>query len=86
MPIGYDPAKAVANLERHWVSLADASGALADPLAITVRDPEAGERYVTLGLGHAVELLVVVWTARDHACRLLSARRATGKERKRYEA
>ena len=84
MPIRYHPAKAAANLERHWVSLADASGALADPLAITVRDPDA-QRFVTLGLGSAVELLVVVWTEREDALRLLSARRATGKERKYYE-
>jgi uncharacterized protein len=86
MPTRYDPAKAAANLERHWVSLADACGALEDPLAITVRDPEAAERYVTVGLGSAVELLVVVWAAREDACRLLSARRATGKERNSYEA
>jgi uncharacterized DUF497 family protein len=86
MPIGYDPTKAAANLERHWVSLADASGALEDPLAITVRDPDAEHKFVTLGLGSAVELLVVVWTLREEACRLISARRATGKERKRYEA
>jgi uncharacterized protein len=85
MPIRYNPAKAVANLDQHWVSLADASGALNDPLAITVRDPEGEERYVTLGLSSAVELLVVVWTARQNACRLLAARRATGKERQRYE-
>jgi uncharacterized protein len=86
MPIRYDAAKAAANLERHWVSLADASGALADPLAITVRDPDADQRYVTLGLGSAVELLVVVWTEREDARRLVWARRATGKERKCYEA
>ena len=86
MPIRYDPAKATANLERHWVSLADASGALEDPLAITVRDSDAEQRFVTLGLGSAVELLVVVWAERDDACRLISARRATGKERKCYEA
>jgi len=85
MPIRYDPAKAAANLERHWVSLADAGGALEDPLAVTVRDPDGGERYVTLGLSSAVELLVVVWTARADTCRLLAARRATGKERQRYE-
>jgi uncharacterized protein len=86
MPIRYDAPKAAANLERHWVSLADAGGALEDPLAITVRDPDAQQRYVTLGLGSAVELLVVVWTEREDACRLVSARRATGKERKCYEA
>jgi uncharacterized DUF497 family protein len=86
MPIRYDPAKAAANLERHWVSLADAGGALADPLAITVRDPDTEHKFVTLGLGSAVELLVVAWTPREQACRLISARRATRKERKRYEA
>jgi uncharacterized protein len=86
MRIRYNPAKAAVNLERHWVSLADATGVFEDPLAITVHDPDADKRYVTLGLGGAVELLVVVWTERDDACRILSARRAALKERKDYEA
>ena len=87
MRLQYDPAKATENLKNHKVSFADAEGVLEDPLAITVEDPDAeGEkRFVTVGLGSAGEPLVVVWTERDEECRLISARRATRKERRQYE-
>lgn len=83
----YDPEKAAENLKKHKVSLADAEGVLADPLAVTIEDPDAeGEkRFVTVGLGSTGEVLVVVWTERDEVGRLISARRATRKERKQYE-
>ena len=82
-----DPAKAPSNLKKHGVSFADAEGVLQDPLAVTVEDPDAeGEqRFISIGLGSAGELLVVVWTERDDECRVISARRATRKERKQYE-
>jgi len=82
-----DPAKAASNLRKHGVSFADAEGVLQDPLAVTVEDPDAeGEqRFISIGLGSAGELLVVVWTKRDDECRVISARRATRKERKQYE-
>jgi uncharacterized DUF497 family protein len=82
-----DSAKAVSNLKKHGVSFADAEGVLQDPLAVTVEDPDAeGEqRFISIGLGSAGELLVVVWTERDDECRVISARRATRKERKQYE-
>ena len=88
MRFEYDSAKAAENLKKHKVSFADAEGVLEDPLAVTVEDPDAkGEkRFVTVGLGSAGELLVVAWTERDEACRLISARRATRKERKHYES
>ena len=58
-----------------------------DPLAICVADPEAKDesRYVQLGEGSAGELLIVVYTERAEAFRLISARRATRKERRDYE-
>ena len=88
MRFKHDPAKAVANLKKHGVSFADAEGVLEDPLAVTVEDPDAEseQRFVTVGLGNAGELLVVVWTERDDECRPISARRPTRKERKRYES
>jgi uncharacterized DUF497 family protein len=88
MGFKYDPAKAAANLKKHKVSLADAKGVLEDPLAITIEDPDAeGEqRLITIGLGNAGELLVVVYTERDDEYRLISVRRATRKERKQYES
>jgi uncharacterized protein len=87
MPIEHDPVKAAANLKKHGVSFADAEGVLFDPMALTVEDPGAlGERrFVTVGLGSAGEVLVVVYTYRNGEPRLISARRATGKERRSYE-
>lgn len=88
MRFQYDPAKAAANWRKHGVSFADAAGVLEDPLAMTIEDPNAfGEqRFVTVGLGNAGELLVLVWTERGGECRAISARRPTAKERKQYES
>jgi uncharacterized protein len=88
MRFQHDPQKAAANLRKHGVSFADAEGVLEDPLAVTIEDPDAEgeERYVTIGLGSAGELLVVIWTERAGDCRVISARRVTRKERKQYEA
>jgi uncharacterized DUF497 family protein len=87
MRFQYDPAKAVANLKKHGVSLADAEGVLEDPLALTVNDPDSeGEtRFITIGLGSAGELLVVVYTERNDEYRIISARRPTRKELRSYE-
>lgn len=88
MRFDHDPAKAAANLRKHGVAFADAEGVLADPLGVTVEDPDAvGERrFVTIGLGNAGEVLVFVWTESDGDCRPISARRPTRKERKLYES
>ena len=87
MRFQYDPAKAVANLKKHGISFADAEGVLEDPLALTVQDPDSeGEaRFITIGMGSASELLVVVYTERNEEYRIISARRPTRKERKSYE-
>lgn len=87
MPLLHDPHKAAANLKKHGVSFPEAEGVLFDPMALTVEDiGAAGEpRFVTIGLGSAGEILVIVYTNRDGEPRLISARRATRKERKSYE-
>ncbi len=88
MRLRYDPAKAAANFRKHGVSFADAEGVFQDPLAVTQEDPDAeGERrFIAVGLGSAAELLVVVYAMHDDEVRLISARRATRKERKTYES
>jgi uncharacterized DUF497 family protein len=82
-----DRSKAAINPKKHGVSLTDAETVLEDPLAITVEDPDAeGEHgYVTIGLGSAGELLLVIWTDRDDERRVISARRSTRRERDQYE-
>lgn len=87
MEFQLDPAKAAGNLRKHGVSFADAQGVFMDPLAVHRMDPDAKaeERFVGVGAGSAGTLLVVVYTVRSDAIRLISARRATAAEIRAYE-
>jgi hypothetical protein len=87
MRFRFDPAKAAANVKKHGVSFADAEGVFGDPLTIVIEDPDArGEsRHIAISLGNLGALLVVVYSEQRDECRLISARRATRKERKAYE-
>ncbi len=81
----WDPEKAAANLRKHGVDFADAATALADEVALTIPDDaESEERFVTLGMDALGRVLVVVYTWRGEDVRLISARRATARERRRY--
>ncbi len=74
------------NLEKHGIDFADAVSVLEDELALTIPDPEAGERrFVTIGEDSTRRLLVVVFTERGDRIRIISARAATKHERKQYE-
>lgn len=81
----WDPAQAVANVRKHGIAFADAVGALEDPMALTRVDRTPGEaRFATVGIDILGRVVVVVWTMRDHTIRLISARRATPRERRAY--
>jgi uncharacterized DUF497 family protein len=88
MDFQFDPAKAAGNLRKHGVSFADAEAVFMDPLALHRIDPDAEgeERFVAVGAGSAGPLLVVVYTLRGEAIRLISARRATPVEIRAYES
>jgi len=83
----WDPVKATRNLSKHGIRFADAVAVLEDEFALTVRDPfsEQEERWVTLGKDAFNRLLIVVYTWRGERIRLISARRATARERRAYE-
>ena len=83
----WDPAKAKANLEKHGVRFSDAELVLYDPHAVTIEDSTAqGEqRHISIGLGAAGQVLVVVYTYRGDDIRLISARPAARRERQEYE-
>ena len=86
MRFEFDPSKAAGNLRKHGVSFADAEGVFYDPLALHRPDRDEGEqRFVAVGLGNAGQILVVAYTLRAEDIRLISARRATPKERRNYE-
>lgn len=88
MEFQFDPAKAAGNLRKHGVSFADAEAVFMDPLALHRIDPDAEgeERFVAIGAGSAGHLLVVVYTLRGEAIRLISARRAISVEIRAYES
>lgn len=88
----WDPAKAESNLRKHHVSFETATRVFADPFAVVKQDRiENGEhRWQTLGIVEGYLLLLVAHTIRDdedgtELIRIISARRAEPKERKRYE-
>jgi uncharacterized DUF497 family protein len=86
MLVEWDPAKAASNFRKHHVRFADSLAALEDERAITIRDFETDEeRWVSIGSDNLGRVLVVVYTLRGHRIRVISARRATRKERAQYE-
>jgi uncharacterized protein len=82
----WDPKKAKSNLAKHGVNLADAVEVLFDAMAITIADQEHDEeRWVTIGADAMNRILVVIYTWRGEVIRLISARKATRRERMAYE-
>lgn len=84
--IAYDPAKRDATLRQRGLDTADA-GDVADGPAITIEDDrrDYGEiRYLTIGLP-AGRMVLLAWTPRDDARRIISMRKATPRERARCE-
>ena len=83
-----DYAKARRNLTRHGVSFHEAATIFGDSMAITFSDPDHSvgeERFLTFGVSLNGRLLAVIHTARGSTVRIISARRATRRERKIYE-
>jgi uncharacterized DUF497 family protein len=90
MALGFswDPRKAAGNERKHGVSFEEAVSAFGDLLSITVHDPDhsANEnRFIVLGLSDHNRLVVVAHVERGDDTRIINARLATRRERKKYE-
>jgi uncharacterized DUF497 family protein len=87
----WDEAKARSNEREHGVRFEDAMLVFADPWAMMDQDRvEGGElRWQTLGMVGGFVLLLLAHTVRtedqDEIIRIISARKAARKERKRYD-
>ena len=84
----WDAKKAAANLRKHGVSFVEASTVFGDPLSTTFPDPDHSsdeERYVTVGASVRSTLVVVGHAEREGRVRIITARKATPRERKFYE-
>lgn len=88
MEFEWNEEKAAVNLSRHGVSFDEAKTVFSDPLYVDFYDPDHSydeQRYITIGESQAGRLLLVSYTERGNAIRLISAREVTPAERKAYE-
>ena len=88
MEFEWDENKAAANLSKHGVPFDEAKTVFEDPLYVDFYDPDHSYdeyRYIIVGQSERDRLLIVSYTERGDATRLIHAREATRREREAYE-
>ena len=88
MEFEWDKSKAASNVSKHGVSFDEAQTVFDDTLYIDFYDPDHSyneHRYIIVGQSAQNRLLVISYTERGNVIRLISARKATRKERETYE-
>ena len=88
MKFEWDEEKAAANLSKHGVSFDEAKTVFDDQLYVDFYDPDHSYdeyRYIIIGESQQGRLLMVSYTERDDAIRIISSREVTPAERKEYE-
>jgi uncharacterized DUF497 family protein len=87
MGFDWDPAKNATNRRKHGIEFHEATAVFEDPNQVEwlCSDPEDDEeRFMKVGrVGW--RLLAVVYTERGDTTRLISARKASKRERQRYD-
>lgn len=85
--IAWDDRKNEANFKKHGVWFEEAQEVVLNSLSLVVDNGHAsGERLEYLGISSTLKLLYVVTTEKDEEeVRIISARKATANERKKYE-
>ena len=81
----WDDGKAAANEARHGVAFEEAVTVFFDLDYVLVRDAVHSGRFVAIGLSRRARVLFVVHCERGERVRIISARRATRREREAYE-
>jgi uncharacterized protein len=84
----WHPEKARSNLRKHGVTFEEAASVFRDVLSVTIGDPlhsTEESRFVTIGWSNQGRTLVVVHSEVGEMIRIISARFATRRERRRYE-
>ena len=89
MEFEWDAAKAESNLRNHGVSFDEAATAILDPWAIIIEDEahsQTEDRRIAIGMSIRSRVLFAVHLEEeDRTVRIISARKATAKERRDYE-
>jgi hypothetical protein len=84
----WDDFKAAENERKHGVSFEEAATCFYDPHQVAFYDPEHSEdedREILIAHSDKGQMLLVVYTLRGEAVRIISARRTTRKETRDYE-
>ncbi len=82
----WDADKARKNIENHGVSFEAAVLVFDDPMLLSEPDPHPdGDRWRVIGRVSATTLFVVHTIFEEGGGRIISARRATPSERRRYD-
>lgn len=85
LSIEWDAHKDSANFKKHGVKFKDAAFVFLDDSRVELYDAKHSEleaRYIVIGMVN--EILFVVYTERATGIRIISARKATPKERELY--
>lgn len=88
----WDPSKARSNLDKHKTNFRTAEQVFEDPVALTLFDEahsSSEDRWITLGVTLDGQYLLIVHTVEESGnvidIRIISARRATKQEIRRYQ-
>jgi uncharacterized DUF497 family protein len=84
----WDEVKAREDLKKHKVGFDEGKTIFIDPFLLTFPDidsSETEERYVNIGLSAKDRVLVLIHTERQGRIRIISCRKAKGRERRHYE-
>ncbi|MFS0513602.1 BrnT family toxin [Nostoc sp. UIC 10607] len=88
MEFEWDESKATANLTKHSVSFEEAKTVFDNALAVIFDDEVHSvleKREIIIGHSQNNRLLLISFTERSNAIRIISARLATRREREDYE-
>lgn len=86
--IVWSSGKNKQNLRKHQTDFEEAKTVFDDPMQISINDPDHSfeeKRYITFGVSDRNRLLIVAHTFSNDRIRIITARKPTRRERKKYE-
>jgi uncharacterized DUF497 family protein len=84
--VEWDPQKAASNKRKHGVSFLEAVTCFADPSGLLLEDEVHPDRLALIGVSEKSRILYTVFAElADDVVRIITARKATTHERRRYE-
>lgn len=86
----WDDKKEKSNIKKHGINFYEAANVIFDPNLLTLYDEESEDyqeqREINIGYSNKGRVLFVITTEREgNTIRIISARKATKKERRLYE-